>query len=402
MSKSRLLFLVLCFAVFSSTSALSFFITPSKTGLLNPTASNQASTTSVSGITINPSEPKDQLCPTNGLKYTNTEKKVYDSRIPILVMIENAIDARPQSGLSSADIVYETVAEGGVTRFMGVFYCNVANAVKVAPVRSARIYFVNIAAEYNNPVYLHVGGGNCSRDQASGQCTSNKKAWALEELQKMGWRKAGGRDFDTTFDIGAPVLTRDYFRLGKDVQLATEHTMVGNLISAWREADKRGLLADAKAGKPWADKMQNWKFVDDASLDKRGATKSISFGFWKGWPEFDVTWEYDKDNNSYKRSNGGKPQVDLENNQQITAKNIVVQFAKQEGPIDDHKHMLYQVIGNGKAIVYQNGQVIDATWKKSTQTSRTVFSNKQGKEIEFVRGQTWIEILPLSNEVVVQ
>lgn len=402
MSKSRLIFYFICLLTFFGSGAISFFLTPANSSLLNPSATNQASTTSVSGITINPSEPKDQTCPTNGLKYTKTEKAVWDKRIPILTMIENTMEARPQSGLSSADIVYEAVAEGGVTRFMGVFYCNVANAVKVAPVRSARIYFVNIAAEYNFPVYLHVGGGNCSRDQASGQCTSNKKAWALEELQKMKWRVAGGRDFDTTFDIGAPVLTRDYFRLGKDVELATEHTMVANLTAAWREADKRGLTADAKAGKLWEEKLQNWKFVDEASSDKRGSTKSISFGFWKGWPDYDVVWEYDASSNSYKRNNGGTPQIDLENKQQITAKNIVVQFAKQEGPIDDHKHMLYEVIGTGKAVVYQNGQVIDAVWKKTAQSSRTVFTNKQGKEIEFVRGQTWIEILPLTNEVTVQ
>jgi len=304
--------------------------------------------------------------------------------------------------LSSADIVYEAVAEGGVTRFMAVFYCNVANAVKVGPVRSARMYFVNLAAEYNSPIYLHVGGGNCSAAEPGGPCTTNKKALAIEELQKMKWRVAKGRDFDSTFDSGSPVLIRDYFRLGKDVKLATEHTMVGDLVAAWREGDKRGLYSSIKDGKIWATGFTSWKFVDNFSDEKLTSASKISFEFWKGWPDYAVTWDYDSASGFYKRSEGGSAHTDLENKEQLVAKNVVIQFTKQEGPLDEHKHIFYDVVSNGKATFFINGKTFDGTWKKSSQTGRTIFMNAQGREVEFARGQIWVEILPSINKLEVQ
>ena len=89
---------------------------------------------------INLSAPKTEACPINGLKYTKEEQKIWDTRRPLLAIIENHLDSRPQSGLSKADVVYEAVAEGGITRFLGVFYCGViAEETNLAPIRSARI-----------------------------------------------------------------------------------------------------------------------------------------------------------------------------------------------------------------------------------------------------------------------
>ena len=108
-------------------------------------------------------------------------------------MIENDVTVRPQSGLSLADIVYEAVAEGGITRFMGVFYCGAqADVARVAPVRSARIYFVNLAAEYNTPIYMHVGGANCGRGRGyrsvrfQPQSICHRRV-SQTRLEKTGW-----------------------------------------------------------------------------------------------------------------------------------------------------------------------------------------------------------------------
>lgn len=352
------------------------------------------------GLNIDPAEPKDQPCPINGQMFTKTEKTVWEQRRPALTMIENAVDARPQSGVSSADAVYEAVAEGGITRFMGVFYCGAAaKSGKVAPVRSARIYFVNIAQEYNDPIYVHVGGGNCSRDQGTEQCVSDKRAWAIEELGKIGWRKPKGNDFDTIFDIGVPVLYRDANRLGADKTLAVEHTMVGSLINIWKEAAKRGFGGETKDGSSWLSDFQKWTFADSVPESDRGDIANISFEFWSGYKDFDVKWEYDKINNQYGRFTGGQPHLDLENNQQLKASNVVVQFVKQEGPIDANKHMLYQVLGKGNALVFQNGKSIEAAWEKARAESRTVFKDKKGKEIDFVRGPIWVEIVPANNSI---
>ncbi len=394
-SRKVIISLVLTFLV---SAGAAYALVPSSSGLISPKAGEVPSDKKSAGFAQFADEPKTEACPLNGKLYSKSEKKLWEAKRPILTMIENHVDARPQSGLSSADIVYEAVAEGGITRFMGVFYCGAQfDTAKVAPVRSARIYFVNIAAEYNNPIYMHVGGGNCSRDEASGQCTSNKKAWALEELVKLGWRKPGGNDFDTIGDIGVPVMKRDYDRLGVGRDIATEHTYVGYLSYAWREAEKRGYTnVDAK-GKSWISGVQLWKI--DSSAIKGQAASNIKYEFWKDYRDFQVDWKYDTATSQYLRNQGGAPHLDLESGLQTTTSNVVIQFAKEEGPLDEHKHMFYNVIGEGTGLLFRNGQAMEIKWKKAKQTDRTIFMDKLGKEITFAPGPIWISILPTGNKI---
>jgi len=101
-------------------------------------------------LNISAQEPRNQQCPINGQLFTVTEKAAWEKRRPLAVMIENSPDARPQSGLTHADLVFEALAEGGVTRFMGIFYCDVqAEDTTLAPIRSARTYFVDWASGFN-------------------------------------------------------------------------------------------------------------------------------------------------------------------------------------------------------------------------------------------------------------
>src|SRR3972149_3172416 len=69
------------------------------------------------------SGPKTEECPLNGAYYSQTQRQQWEKRRPLGVMVENSVDARPQSGLSKADVIFEAVAEGGITRFLSVFYC---------------------------------------------------------------------------------------------------------------------------------------------------------------------------------------------------------------------------------------------------------------------------------------
>lgn len=383
--------------------ALSFgatyaFFPVDNSSLVSPKADGEKDRVT-SGFAQFADKPKTEVCPINGALFSKEEKALWEQRRPILTMIENHVDARPQSGLSSADIVYEAVAEGGITRFMGVFYCGAqSEAAKVGPVRSARIYFVNLAAEFNTPIYLHVGGGNCSRDEASGQCTSNKKAWALEELQKLGWRKPGGNDFDTIGDIGVPVMKRDFDRLGAGKDLATEHTYIGFLGYAWKEAQKRGYAATMPDGKTWLSGFKSWKTGQNES--KGSAATSISYEFWKNSPSFNVAWKYDPNTKTYLRDLAGAPHTDLDTKKQLSAANVIIQFAKEEGPLDDHKHMFYNVIGEGTGIYFHDGIATEIKWKKAKQADRTLFMDLQGKEITFSPGQFWVSILPTGNKVI--
>ena len=391
------------FVVFFVCATLGYVITPKpNTNLVNPGVSGGTETQKTTGFGKYADEPKTEACPLNGVLYSKSEKTLWEAQRPILAMIENHVDARPQSGLSKADIIYEAVAEGGITRFMGVFYCGAqADQGNVAPVRSARMYFVNLAAEYNTPIYMHVGGGNCGRDEASGQCVSNKKAWALEELMKLGWRKAGGNDFDTTSDTGYPVLIRDYNRLGANVQLATEHTMVGSLAAAWKQADKRGYSSTMPDGKTWLSGFTPWK-ISATSEIKGTPASDVKFDFWPGYKDFSVEWVYDATSSLYKRNMAGAPHIDLDTKQQLTAANVVIQFVKEENLNDIGKHMFYDVISEGTGLIFQKGQAMEIKWKKAKQTARTIFTDKLGKEISFVPGVTWIELVPSTTKAQYQ
>jgi len=349
------------------------------------------------GLAIDPGEPKDQPCPINGKLFTKTERAAWERRRPLFVMIENHTDSRPQSGLTAADAVYEAVAEGGITRFGAVFYCGViAKDTKLAPVRSARTYFLDWASEYNYPLYVHVGGGNCSRDEGTKQCTSDPRAQSIEQIEKYGWGGSKGNDLNQ-FSIGYPAFWRNYERLGRTV--ATEHTMETTSEKLWAVGEKRGWTAKGNDGEEWNKKFVPWTFTGGAKESDRGTVNNISFEFWEGYQDFAVRWEYNPQTNLYGRVMGGEPHKDLETGNQIMASVIVVQFVKEEGPVDIHKHMIYGTVGKGDALVFQNGQAIKTKWQKTDRISRTKFTDEKGKEISFVGGQMWIEVVPAGNTV---
>ena len=290
------------------------------------------------------------------------------------------------------------VAEGGVTRFGAVFYCGVAaRDTIIGPVRSARTPFVNLASEYNYPLYAHVGGANCSSADGGKTCTTDKRVQALEQLSSYGWVGSKGNDLNQ-FSIGFPTYWRDYERMGRTV--ATEHTMYSSTEKLWKFAAGRGWTNKSPDGKlEWSDKFTKFTWKDDAKDADRGSVSKISFGFWESYHDFDVVWDYDKANNTYARTNGGEVHKDLDDNSTLTAKAIVIQLAKETGPLDEHKHMLYDVVGAGKGLLFQDGNVTEITWSKKDRESRTVFKDSKGKAISFNRGKLVIEILPLDNKV---
>jgi hypothetical protein len=327
---------------------------------------------------IDLSAPKTEVCPLNGGMFTKGERQIWEGRRPLTVMIENHQEARPQSGLSKADIIYEAVAEGGITRILAVFYCGAsAEEVTIGPVRSARTYFLDFASEYGDyPLYVHVGGANVPGP-----------ANALGQIGQYGWL-AKGNDLNQ-FAIGFPVFWRDYERIGHPV--ATEHTMYSTTDKLWEVAHKRGLDAD--------EGFVPWKFKDGAKQENRGGVEKIEFDFWSGYKDYSVLWQYDKETNHYLRFDGGQPHKDLLNDSQLWASTVIIQQMKEKGPIDELKHLLYTTTGGGKALVFQDGQAIQATWSKAKRQERTKFTDTKGKEIEFNRGPIWIEIVPVGKEI---
>jgi hypothetical protein len=352
------------------------------------------------GLDIPDDAPRTETCPLNGTLFTKAERDIWEKRRPLILMVENSVDARPHSGIIRADVVYEAVAEGGVTRLMPVYLCDAARSdVVVAPIRSVRIYFIDWAAEYGEtPLFGHVGGANCSAEKlpngSFGPCKSDPRTQAIEYLAKIGWRHSKGNNLDQ-FAIGAPTYKRNEARLFAVLSknIATEHSVEGRTNLLWQEGERRGWSNLDPKGVDWQTAFRPWKFKDDAAEKSRGQAASISHDFWSGYKQYDARWQYDPAANAYLRFTGGEPHLDLETGKQLQAKNVVVQLTKETGPVDELKHMLYATTGEGVAYIFQDGQAIEGTWEKKTATDRTRFYTKKGQEVEFNRGQIWISVV---------
>lgn len=388
MSTKYLASLIIMFVVGFGVSYLLIPTGAASTSLISPDTKNTVTIPQAgkSLVVINPSEPKNQTCPLNGLSYTTTEKDLWDKRRPLVVMIENHAEARPQSGLSSADVVYESVAEGAITRFMAVFYCDTASQeLVIGPVRSARTYFLDWASEYGKyPIYTHVGGAN----------TPNK-ANALGQIKDYGWY--GANDLNQ-FGLSVRECWRDYNRLGH--QAATEHTMYCDSEKLYQVAANRKYTATDPKGNSWTKFFTSWKFGPTPDGGTGKPALIINFDFWKDYDQYHVKWSYDESTKSYKRENGGVPHIDNNTKRQIETGTVIVQYMTETGPIDEEKHMLYGTIGSGNAIIFSQGQAFTATWSKKDRISRTLFKDAKGKEFQFVPGKVWIEILSKANATV--
>lgn len=332
-----------------------------------------------------PSLPKTEICPTNGSLHTKPAKEAWDKRRPLAVMVENHLEARPQSGLSSADVVYEAVAEGGITRFMGVFLCAFGDA-QIGPVRSARTYFLDWLSEYD-PLYAHVGGANSPGPaNALGQIIDYK----IKDLNQFG--------------IGYPTFWRDYQRLGRPV--ATEHTMYSTIKKLWDIGEKKGWGAVDATGMRWDKSFIPWKFLKQGEAISAGEpATNIIVNFWES-KDYQVQWGYDQTCNCYKRKNAGVDHTDLNTKKQLSPSTVIVQFQKESRANDGYEgnvHLLYANKGpqapSGKALIFESGKVIKGTWNKANRLAREKFLDDKGQEINFVPGQIWIQTVPEGSAV---
>lgn len=375
------LFLIFVFSTFISYSVFSG--NTSEGGFLSPLTNYKPPKNGNGQGTDN--EPKTQECPINGAMYSKTQESGWQKRRPLGIMVENHTEARPQSGLTSADVVFELVAEGGITRFMAVYYCQ--DASHIGPVRSARIYFIRLLEGFGkNPLYAHVGGAN-----------TPGPADALGYISELGWSSYNDLN---QFSVPFPNFWRDYERLPNR---ATEHTVYTSTKKLWQYAkEKRELTNVDEDGVAWDKDYSSWKFKDNAKLEDRGTTAKVDFGFWDNLAsDFAVVWNYNKENNSYARNNGGAPHIDKNTGKTIMAKNVIVMFAKESPANDGYEggHLLYKVVGSGDALIFQDGKVIKGSWVKEIEEDQVKFFNTQDEEISMVRGQIWIEVLPIGNKV---
>lgn len=270
----------------------------------------------------------------------------------LAVVIENHPDARPQSGLDKASIVYETLAEGGITRFLAIFQEN--EVAEIGPVRSARIYFLDWVLEYN-AIFAHVGGNIAALDQIG--------PLKIQDVNQF-WN--------------ANYFWRDSARYAPH--------------NVYTTTDKLRAAGD-KAGYPKTSEFAGHTFKADKKLEERPQGASVTVDFSGG--AYNPTYTYDRNNNVWLRSQVGVPFKD-KSGQQIAPKNVVVEFAGFSfGHSRDGAQLTtIKNIGSGRALFYIDGEQIEGTWQKTDRNSKTVFKDTQGNEVPLNTGQTWIEVVP--------
>lgn len=297
--------------------------------------------------------------PITGVLFPKEEADQIFTRVPLGVMIENSTVARPQRGLSKADIVYEALAEGDITRFLAVF---LSQSSQIGPIRSAREYYFDWLTEYRG-AYAHWGGN--------------------EYVRALAGRIFGKKDLDQ-FAIGGPT----FYRIPPGSR--SEHSGHSTTDRLWEVATKRGVNNKSS--------FESWKFKDDQPLNPP-SHGIINIGL-KG--KYSVRWEFDAASNSYKRFNGGVAHMDREHNVQLSAKNVVVIFMqnlgyKQVTPGVSNRNFV--TIGSGAAKIFRDGTLVDGSWKKDSREARTKLFDANGVEIELNRGQIWMEMLPVGTSV---
>lgn len=278
------------------------------------------------------------------------------NRRPIGVMVENHPDARPQFGMTRASVIYEAVAEGGITRYLLVF--GPKDAERVGPIRSARTYYVDWALEYD-AMYAHAGGA----------------ANALAKIR-------GDKTIDNMDMLGKPVMWRQ--RRGNE---SSEHTLYGNTVMM------RSYSVDV--GWKQTSDFIPWTFSPDTrTTEERQAAATASSITIPYGGSYTVSYTYDPATNMYARTLAKKADVDAFTNEPITPTNIIVQTMARTNIESAGKTVgdltLY---GKGKALVFSGGTVIEAEWRKEGERKRTKYYNAAGEEIALRAGQTIVTVV---------
>lgn len=329
-------------------------------------ASNSLSALFKGGLSLlsAPQEPKTEVSPLNGMLFTKSEMDIMKTRRPIAVMTNNHSDARPLSGLNSADVVIEANAEAGITRLMPIYWSTVPE--KVGPVRSLRQYYLEWASEYDP---LLIRDGCASSDDPRINACGNVYSYGIKDIATIGaWRWNDGRRV-------AP------------------HNEYNSLTYAWEYAAKMDWDTFPK-------NFESWKFKTDAEISKRGEKTQVQLIFHERLINsglYNVIWTYDQSTNTYLRKVGGQADIDQETNTQVYAKNIVVQEVTMIQSGDDKGHLIITTIGQGKSTYLMDGKITYGTWKKTSRTDRTTYYDSEGKEIEFNRGRIWVEMIGTSD-----
>ncbi len=297
--------------------------------------------------------------------------------------------ARPQAGLNQAGVVFEAIAEAGITRFAAI-YQNPTSAV-IGPIRSLRMYYLQWDTPFNCTI-VHAGGA----DDALAAVKSGGYRDLTENYTYMYRGSVGARRWNNLF------TTADYLKQmnndrgygGSEIRGFTRMTPEESIINRVNTLSQKTLEITEQS--------------EGNTSELKPVTSSIALKF-GGMPNFNVNYEYNAETNSYNRSyeSGAKhevyncPETNLgEVNPESACElkqlspSVVVAIKVKEKKAWDNYHEDITTLGSGDAYIFQNGYAIKGTWAKNTVADQIKFYDSKGLEIKLAPGQTFIEAIP--------
>lgn len=304
-----------------------------------------------------PEEPPKFYSPLTGVEVADES---LTKRPVTAIMLENSPDARPQSGLKDAGIVYEAVAEGGITRFNALY--QESRPGLIGPVRSLRPYYTEWAAAYD-PAVAHIGGSHR----------------ALQMVRGGGY----GVDLDQFFNPGA------YWRSSDRYAPHNVYTSFDRLDALNAE---KGKTSSNFTPFPRIEVPAENKKKPAQSEEPAPAPTATSIDIDVSSGAYHVNYDYDAASQTYLRKQGGEPHMDREAGQIQPRVVVAIKVAMSLGFEDGYREQI-TTTGSGEAYVFQNGTAIQGTWSKESPTAPLILKDSEGKEIKLARGQTWITAL---------
>ncbi|WP_299094411.1 DUF3048 domain-containing protein [uncultured Metabacillus sp.] len=270
---------------------------------------------------------------------------------PVAVMINNHPTARPQSGLHKADIVYEVLAEGSITRFLAVFQSEIPDTI--GPVRSARDYYIDLSEGFDALFISH--------------------GWSPDAQEKL---ESGEADYlNGLFYDGTLFWRADHRKAPHNSYISYENILKG------AKSNKYETTADVE---PLAFLSEE----EVVNLKGEPASKFvIKYDKSETW---NVTYEYNQTKQSYSRFSDNEQTVDLESEEPIQLTNVFV-VEMEHTFIDSYGRRSIDLTSGGKAILFQNGQMKEVKWENR---NGRILPVKDGEVLKLVPGKTWVNIVP--------
>ncbi len=271
---------------------------------------------------------------------------------PLAIMINNAPAARPQAGLSQADMVYEVLAEGGITRLVAFFQSH-GGDMKIGPVRSIRPYLIELGETYG-ALPIHAGGST--------------DAYAILQQQRK-------EHLDEISNGGA------YFWRSKDRR--PPHNLYTDVSRLRKGSDSKGYVKQTE--------VPVYRYLKTGEtpvmVDESAASLHIRFLL----KSYRVSYTYDPADQRYKRFVNEKSHLDQNNNQQLSAANVIVMSTRHR-TLDDVGRLSVELDGSGEAMVFQQGKLIRAEWQHIS--GDAIRFMKNGVEIPLTPGTSYIHVVP--------